>query len=355
MKGLLPMGPFDTCLREPLSFEFELDGARVSAVRVDSEAARRRIGLGFEGLTPEEGLTLAGLICARSSFAHSLAYCQALEDAAGAEPEAGAMAFRAIVAEYERIASHLSVVSDVGRALADDILYRGPRRYVARIREAFTKACGDPFGRGLVVPGGASVTGDTRALRDLSQVLKSLERDCGFWTKKVRLSGSRLHGGGLKPGSFDHGTPPAPALRAAGHARDTRSGENAYGYYAGSYYRPVVREGGTALDRVLLLLEEARAAVGIIRKASNDEGVSPGVPVEMEPFKGKGVGVSESPEGAFEHSVFLGDGRVIRDRVSTAVTVVASLAGASLTGVFYEDIAPAVISLYLCAPCLGVC
>lgn len=355
MKGKLPLGPFDTALRQPLLLELELDGPRVAAASLRHGLSRRGIELGFEGLAPEQGLELAGRICARSCVAHSVAFCQALEDALGVQVGGPPAAFRAIIAEYERVASHLSVISDIGRAISDDMVYGGPRRYVGRIRDAFRKASGSPFGLGMTVPGGARVDGDGRALRELSRTWKAIERDCGLWAFKLKLSGARLRGARLPGSSFEEDATPAPAFRAAGLARDARSGESAYGYYGLFYYRPVTREGGSALDRALLLLGEVRASIAVIRKLSDAEGVNPGLPEEVLFRKGSGVGVCESPDGAVEHKVFLGaEGKIIRNRVSSAVAAVAEVTPEALAGAFYEDVAPAVISLCLCAACLDL-
>jgi Ni,Fe-hydrogenase III large subunit len=327
----------------------------VSGASSDFVTGGRNIQLGFDDLDLADGLKLAGMICARSSIAHSLAYCQALEEAVAVERvDDSALAFRAIVAEYERIASHLGVLSDIARSISDDVVYKGPRRHAERIRDAFTKVSGNPFGRGLIVPGGVSIPGDGKALEELREVLKPLERDCGFWTKKLSMSRARLRGSRLEADRFDYDAPCAPALRASGLARDTRSGESAYGYYAASHYRPCVREGGTAYDRALLLLDEVRASAGLVGRAVAAEGVSPGVPMEFELCAGKGVGVCESPEGAIEHVVFLGEGKLIRNRVSSAVPFVAGLMPGALEGSLYEDVAPALISMYPCAPCLDL-
>ncbi len=355
MKGRLPLGPFDAALRQPLALEFELDGPRVSAARIETGLGARGLELMFEGLTPLEGLEVAGRICARSTISHSLAYCQALEEALGIQVDDAAEVFRAVAAEYERVASHLEVISDVGRALRDDVLYKGPRRFIAEIREAFGKASGSPFGFGMVVPGGAAMSGDGRPLRELASTLKTLARDCSYWGARLKLSRGRLRGAALAGVSQAEEAPPAPAFRAAGLSRDARSGEDAYGFYRGSYYRPVTREGGTALDRSLLLLDEARASASLIRKISDAEGVNPGVFQDVEYGKGKGIGICESPDGAIEHAVFLGaEGRIIRNRVSRAVCAVADATPRALTGARYEDIVPEVVTLCLCAACIDL-
>jgi formate hydrogenlyase subunit 5 len=353
MSGKLPIGPFDSCHRQPVLLECELEGARVTGASLEVGVGRHGVARGFEGLMPMEGLELANRICARSSIAHSIAYCQALEEACGIPVEAPADAFRVVLAEYERMASHLGVVSDVGRALADDVLYREPRRHLERIRSALQEASGSPFGFGMVVPGGAAMSGDGAALRALSRTWKKLERECGSWGRRLLLSRARLRSSRLPAGSFDDDTPGAPALRAAGLGRDARSAETAYGYYTSFYYRPVVREGGTALDRLQLLLAEIRSSIGVIRKVSSSEKIAPVSTPDIRFRGGNGVGIAESPEGAVEHRLFLGSGgKIIRNRVASAVSEVAARTPLALEGAFYEDIAPALISLYLCEPCL---
>lgn len=352
MNARLPLGPFDTALRQPVLVECGIEGATISSAEIRSWLPPGLMERCFDGLDPLEGQGLAGRICSRSSIAHSLAYCQAVEEASGIEVESQAAAFRAVAAEYERIASHLGAISDVGRALCDDVVCRGPRRYITRVRKAFEEASGSAFGFGMIVPGGGLVNGGTRRIRELSGMWKALERDCGFWGLKLKLSGARLRSSALPVGAMDEDTPPAPAFRAAGLARDARSGENAYGAYRDFYYRPVVREGGTALDRCMLLLGEVRASIAVIRKLSDAEGVSPGPVPEVHFRSGRGVGISESPEGAVEHTVFLGsEGRIIRNRVRCAASAVALAAPQAIAGAFYEDVAPAVISLCLCAAC----
>jgi Ni,Fe-hydrogenase III large subunit len=354
MRGKLPIGPFDTCHRQPILLECELEGARVAGATLEIGPPRRGVARGFEGLMPLEGLELASRICARSSIAHSIAYCQALEEASGIPVETSASAFRVVLGEYERIASHLGVVSDVGRALVDDALYRGPRRYLELIRQAFLDAAINPFGFGMVVPGGAAMSGNGVALRGLSRTWKRLERECGSWSRKLLLSRARLRAARLPAGSSDD-TPGAPALRAAGLCSDARSGETAYGYYASFYYRPVVRVGGSALDRVQLLLEEIRSSISVIRKVSASEEIAPVSTPDIQFHSGNGVGIAESPEGAIEHRLFLGSGgKIIRNRVSSTVSEVAARAPRALEGTLYEDIAPALISLYLCEPCLNL-
>jgi len=351
LKGRLPFGPFDSGLRMPLSFEFELEGSLITSAELRAGTGHCNVELGFEAVTPLTGLMLAERICRRSSIAHAFACCMALEDAMRIEVAAGPSACRVLLAEYERVAGHLGVISDIGRSLEDDIVYRGPRRYIARIREAFRRASGNPFGFGMIAPGGVRLEDET-AFDGIRSMARALERDTVFWRRKLMLSRGRLKGARLSSGDIPEGYPPAPALRAAGYARDLRSGEAAYGYYQELSYRPVARVEGRTLDRVLLLLDEIGASLQLVGEINDRREAFSGVLEDIGFHQGKGVGVCESPEGAIEHTVFLGsDGTILRNRISCAVEGVAGLATGALSGTSYFDVVPSLLSFYLCHAC----
>ncbi len=351
MSGRLPFGPFDSGIRQPFLIECDIEGALITAASFQSGFGRRNVELAFEGAGIVEARRLAARICAASSIAHSLAFCQAVEEAEGVEVEEGPAALRVVLAEYERIAAHLGVISDAGRSLEDDIVYRGPLRYISRVRLAFTEASGSPFAFGVVVPGGVSVEGSMEAIGGLSDIRSALERDCSFWEAKLKASRARLLGARLPGGSE---LPSAPAFRASGIDVDLRSGKGAYGYYSNLEYKPVTRRDGTALDRLLLLTAEVRASLGVIEDAGGGlEQVKE--PEEFPSKGGDGVGVCESPTGAVEHRVSLGPGLVvIHDRIGTQVKAVAGHVGDALAGIMYEDLVPSVLSFNLCSACIDL-
>jgi len=351
MSGRLPFGPFDSGIRQPFLIECDIEGAQITAASFQSGFGRRNVELAFEGASIVEASRLAARICAASSIAHSVAFCQAVEEAEGVEVEDGPAALRVVFAEYERIASHLGVISDAGRSLEDDIVYRGPLRYISRVRLAFKEASGNPFGFGMVVPGGISVEGSLETISGLCDIRRALKRDCSFWEAKLKASRARLLGARLPGGSESHS---APAFRASGIDVDLRSGKDACGYYSNLEYKPVTRRDGTALDRLLLLAAEVRASLGVIEEAGGGlEQVEE--PEEFPSRGGDGVGVCESPTGAVQHRVSLGPGRVvIHNKIETQVEAVAGHVGDALAGIMYEDLVPSVLSFNLCSACIDL-
>lgn len=354
MKAIMPIGPFDPVLRIPLNVKCEIDGGMVTSASVEEIAPSVEAGPAYEGISLEEGAVLASHTCARSAVHHAAAFCEAVEGAHGIEVPASHAAMRVVLSEWTRIASHLEVVSDVGRAVADDLVCARPRRHLFYIRSALNEACGNPFGFGTVVPGGVRLAGDPGRLDRLGDSMRALERDCGFLAWRTGISRSRLSAKGLRRGDLPETHPPAPAFRASGSRGDLRCGGDAHGFYAGLDCAPVTREGGTALDRVLVLLGEIVSSIAIIGKA-RAAAREPDRPLEeFSSGKGSSSGAWESPHGALEYRVLSGSGgRIIRVRAFGAARDVAGLAPGALSGTPFEDAAASIVSLNLCNRCMG--
>lgn len=355
MSSRLPLGPFDSLLPEPLLIEVEVERGIVKGAGLRAGLSSRGISVGFEGATVDEALPLAERICSRSAIAHSVAFCQALEEIAGIEVEPGPAELRVVLAEYERIVSHLGLVSSLGRALEDDLVFRLPRRYLVLLREALSRATGGHGGFGAIVPGGVTSDVDAGTILGLEATDRALLREVSFWGKKLSLSRRRLTDARLSRESVPDGAPPSPVFRASGLPGDLRCGEGAYGGYAELQLEPVTRERGTGMDRVLVILGEIKSSLGLIAEVRERSIAATGFPGEIEFPSGNGIGVCESPEGAVEHSVFLGsEGRIIRDRIGDAGQVAAQLVPAALEGSRYEDLAVCLLSFYLCGPCIDL-
>jgi len=103
----VPIGPVHPALKEPIRFEFNLDGERIVGVDIKPGFAHR--GIEYMGMRRNliKVLYLAERICGICSISHPLALTQAVENAAGIEVPPRAQYIRAIIGELERIHSHL--------------------------------------------------------------------------------------------------------------------------------------------------------------------------------------------------------------------------------------------------------
>ncbi len=104
---VVPIGPQHPALKEPAHFEFTVDGEVVTGARVRLGFAHRGIEKLAESRNWTQNLYLFEHVCGICSHTHSSAYSMGVEKLAQVEVPPRALAIRALVAELERIHSHL--------------------------------------------------------------------------------------------------------------------------------------------------------------------------------------------------------------------------------------------------------
>ena len=106
-KFIVPIGPQHPALKEPGHFEFTVDGEVVTGASVRLGYAHRGIEKATESRNWTQNMYLLERICGICSHIHALAYCLGVEKLAGVSAPPRAQAIRSVVAELERIHSHL--------------------------------------------------------------------------------------------------------------------------------------------------------------------------------------------------------------------------------------------------------
>ena len=103
----VPIGPQHPALKEPAHFSITVDGEIVTNAYVRLGYAHRGIEKAAEERNWVQTQYLLERICGICSHIHSTAYCLGVEKLAGIEVPPRAQAIRILVAELERIHSHL--------------------------------------------------------------------------------------------------------------------------------------------------------------------------------------------------------------------------------------------------------
>ena len=152
---LLPVGPVHAGIIEPGQFIFRLGGETIEGIQIRLGYTHRGIERLFQtDFCLENGWKLAEQVCGDSSFAHSLAYCKAVETLEHVRPPEEAQVLRALLLELERLANHLG---DIG-SLAHDIALEILAAEMAVLRERVMCLCkewtGSRFLRRVNRPGG---------------------------------------------------------------------------------------------------------------------------------------------------------------------------------------------------------
>ncbi len=103
----IPVGPQHPALKEPSSFLLTLEGEKITASTVKVGYNHRGIEKACEERTYIQDLYILERVCGICSQSHSTCFAQAVEEIAGIEVPPRAKYIRMLVAELERIHSHM--------------------------------------------------------------------------------------------------------------------------------------------------------------------------------------------------------------------------------------------------------
>ena len=103
----VPLGPQHPALKEPESFSVALKGEKILGVDIRLGYNHRGVEKACEERTYLQDVYLIERVCGICSQAHSTCFVQAVEEIAGIEVPKRALYMRTLVAELERIHSHL--------------------------------------------------------------------------------------------------------------------------------------------------------------------------------------------------------------------------------------------------------
>jgi len=313
MRYSFSWGPFYPAWPGGLRLRLEVEDGVVREVGVELLQPPSPAPEAWAGLRPGEALLQVERLCAASSWAHSLAFCQALEALAGLEVPERARFIRLLLAELERIAAHLLTagkvlkeagLSSTGLSLLD------LREEVLELRRRIT---GRRFFPGLNVPGGLG--------RDLEEVGAVAEWVRRFKEPVYRLAHrvisarpevSALIGSGLLTREFaeEHGLS-GPVARGSELAQDLRR-DQPYAAYGAVPPEVVTQAGGDIFARWVVLLLEVFESLRLLERAVEE---MPAGPVCVQGIDGLPAGEAQSrveaPDGRLTLRVAVGeDGRL---------------------------------------------
>ena len=310
------MGPVHAGVIEPGHFRFSVVGETIIDMKARLYWTHKGTEKLFEGRTPAEGLPLAERVSGDTSVGHALAFCQAVESAAGMTVPGRARYLRVVLLELERLYNHVAdfgmIANDTGFAVAHSHCFR-IRERLLRLNKRVT---GHRLLRGGVIPGG--VGRDLPPDLDLVGEVEAAQRDFDEivnLTLRNTLVMDRLEGTGRLTArtARDHGVLGYVA-RASGIDADVRR-DHPFAAYGALRFQVPVHETGDVKARALVRVEEARESAGLIRQAV--EGLPQGpLTAALPPLPAwtPAFGIVEGWRGAILHWV-LADGAGRLDRV----------------------------------------
>jgi len=309
----IPVGPVHAGIIEPGHFRFTANGETV--VRLE-----QRLGYvhkGVEGLMAgaaiEAGARIAGRLSGDSTVAYAWAFARAVEAALGWTPPVRAVLLRAIMAELERMAHH---VSDVG-AICNDASVVAIHARCAVQREDVLAVAAGCFGHRLmmdcIVPGGVAVDlspdgiGRIRGLLDRMQSTR--EEMLRVYESMPSLQDRTVSTGIVSPALARQYAAGGFVGRASGRAFDARK-SFAYAPYDQVDFALKVRSGGDVDARLLLRLDEIAESLAIVAQLLGR--LAPGEIRSERPdaMSGEGAALVEAFRGDVFIDVRVADGRL---------------------------------------------
>lgn len=315
----LPFGPIRADVVESVRLDFFYVGEHVLHLHPQLFYKHRDMERRFEGLAPEAAVVLAERVSGVGSFSHALAFCQAVEAAAGCEVPERARLLRALLAELERVYNHLHYLGLLADTTTLKVGQAEGRLLEERAKQINGWLTGSRLLRNLLVPGG--LRRDLEALPRLAEALEALRADAARYIARLDASGSyidRLVTTGPLPRetAFDQGAT-GPVERASGLDRDLRR-DYPYAGYDRMPPKVPLHTGGDAHARYRVRVEELFASTVVIQRILDviEEG-----PVRSPcpaPAHGEGLGWTEGPRGGCFYAVHLdAEGRLARVKIKS--------------------------------------
>lgn len=321
----IPIGPNHPALKEPVMFTFEMEGEVVR--KVDFAPGQVHRGIEWMGMrrNPVQIVHLTDRICGICGVSHTLAFARAVEQVAGIEVPERADYIRTIIAEFERIQSHLLWAGVAAHELGFDSLLHLTWRVREQSMDVIENLTGNRVNYGIVQVGGVRrdiVPEQHQVIEDCLNTYEGLLdkllnlflddktitmrcRDCGVLSKKEALELCTV----------------GPTARASGVNVDLRQ-DYPYAAYGDLDVRAILPEQhmgethGDVYDRIVVRLLEVGQSCQIIRQCLSEMPAGPVTAEEKlaklllicKKAQGEAIGRVEAPRGECFHYVRM-DGR----------------------------------------------
>ena len=319
---IVPIGPTHPALKEPVMFTFEMDGEMIRDV--DFAPGQTHRGIEWMGMrrNPVQIVHLTDRICGICGVSHTLAFSRAVEQVAGIEVPERADYIRTIIAEFERIQSHLLWAGVAAHELGFDSLLHLTWRVREQSMDVIENLTGNRVNYGLVQVGGVRRDVVPEQYRIIEDCLSTYE---GLLAKLLDLF---LHDKTIAMRCRDVGVlskddalklcTVGPTARASGVNVDLRQ-DYPYCAYGDLDVRAILPDQyagetrGDVYDRIVVRLLEVGQSCGIIRQCLSE---MPAGEITAEPklakllaickkARGEAIGRVEAPRGECFHYVMM--------------------------------------------------
>jgi len=318
-KVIIPIGPYHPLQEEPEFFRLYVEGERV----VDIDIVIGYMHRGVEELSEHKHFDqvayLVERICGICSTSHPFAYVNAVEDLAKIQVPERALYIRTIIAEMERIHSHLLWLGLAGHFIGYNTVWMWAWRYREPILDCFEMITGNRNHYAMMKPGGVRRDILDEHISPLKKTLDELAKAVDMFHGAIMddpVIKARLKGVGVltKQQAIDWCVV-GPTARASGVDIDVRR-DDPYGAYDRLNFNVIVEKEGDVFAKTVVRIKELYESIRIIRQCLDKmpKGEIETKIKEIPP--GEGIGRVEAPRGECFHYVRSdGTNRPIRHKI----------------------------------------
>jgi Ni,Fe-hydrogenase III large subunit len=315
----LPFGPVRADVVESVELIFFYVGEHIIHFHPKLFFKHRGMEKRFEGRSLASAVVLAERVSGVGSFAHALAFCQAVEQAAGCTVPPRARMLRSLLAELERLYNHLHYFGHLAHTTTLKVGEAEGKLLEERAKQINGRLSGSRFLRSLLIPGGLRRDLDPKPW--LGSALESLREEIATYVAMLENTNSHLDrlittGVLTREVAFDQGAT-GPIQRASGFDRDLRR-DHPYAAYGDIPPNVPVRTSGDAHARAQVRMAEIDASIALMQRILLLLEDGP-VRVDCVPPPGsEGLGWAESPRGSLFYAVHVGsDGKLARVKIKS--------------------------------------
>ncbi|MCK9355937.1 MAG: nickel-dependent hydrogenase large subunit [Dehalococcoidia bacterium] len=306
MKTTIPVGPYHPLIEEPELFRVVVEGERVVDIDWRTSFMHRGVEKIGESKTYDQITFLVERICGICSTSHPLAFCNAVEDLAGVEIPLRAKYIRTIIAELERIHSHLLWLGLAGHYIGYHTIWMWSWKYRELVCDLFERISGNRQSYAMMKPGGVRQDILPSDYPGILSALDVLEPKVNMFIGAVLddpVILARLKGvGKMSREDAMKRCTVGPVARSAGVDIDIRR-DFPYAAYPLVEWKVITQTGGDVFGMAVVRLLETLESIKILRQCVQQIPEGPIIAEIAEVPVGEGIGVEEAPRGECFHYV----------------------------------------------------
>ncbi len=268
-KITIPIGPQHPALKEPASFKITLNGEEIYSMDMRLGYNHRGIEKACEQRTYIQSLYLIERICGICSHSHSTAFTQAVEELAGLQVPKRGLYIRTLIAELERIHSHLLWLGVAAHEVGFDTLLMYTWRDRELVMDHLAELGGNRVNYAVNTFGGVrrDLTPDEIAhiLKDMDTLEERTKYYAQVATEEATLIARLSKVGVMSKTEAETLGAVGPTARACSVDRDVRR-DDPYAAYPDVQFKVCVDDHCDVYGRVLVRVNELFESYSIIRQ-----------------------------------------------------------------------------------------